>query len=93
MTVAEMRNDTNLHRQYENEPQVVPTKSVDGQLCQEQKDQPVGLGITMANDTEWGQKFTETCSSSEWSFRMELNKWSTVFDEDDDFDDNIVKEL
>lgn len=87
----DMRENTNLQHKYESEPQYGPTKLLDEPFCQAEKCQPVGLGITMANDAELGPNHTETCSFDEWSFRMELNQWSTVFDEDDD--DGITKEL
>ena len=76
------------------------TNSLDFPLYQEEKCEQVGLGITMADDAKWWQSHTETCFSSEGSFRMEpeglelreeLEKWSHVFEDDHDSDDG--KEL
>ena len=65
------------------EPQSLPTTRLDEPLFQGQKHQPVGLGITIANDAKWDQCINESYSVNEWTFRMELNKWSTVFEDDD----------
>lgn len=88
---TEMCEKINLRHLYEIEPQNGPTKQLDEPFSQAEKCQPVGLGITVANDAELGPNHTEACSFNEWGFRMELNQWSTVFDEDDD--DGIAKEL
>ncbi len=89
--VTELRDDTQIHHHYESEPQDLSATLLDGPLYEDQKHQPVGLGISMPNDAKWGQYHPETCSFNEWSFRMELNEWSTVFDDDDHPYDN--KEL
>lgn len=88
---TEKREDIDLQHLYESGPQVGPTTGLDKPFLQAEKCQPVGLGITMANDAELGLNPTEACPFNEWSFRMELNQWSTVFDEDDD--DGVAKEL
>ena len=86
MTVSEMHDDANLHYPRKTELPSLSTKPLDVPSFQEQKRQPVGLGITMNNDTERDQKHTEACPFDESGFQMELNKWSTVFDDDDDGD-------
>ena len=91
MLATEMHEDVTLQHEYESGPQDTREKRLDEPFYQGKKGQPVGLGITMDNDAEWGQTLTEACSFDEWSFRMELNKWSTVFDDDDDAD--AAKEL
>lgn len=88
---TEMRENIDLQHLYECEPQVGSTKQLDEPFSPAEKCQPVGLGITMANDAELGPNHTEACSFNEWSFRMDLNQWSTVFDEDDD--DGVAKEF
>ena len=114
MMVADMHDDTSLHYQYESEPQAVGTKALDAPPYQEQKGQPVGLGIKLDIDAEsrsepvyqeqkyeqvglgiimnkdpgWDQKDTEAYPFDECSFRTELNKWSIVFDDSDENDDD-----
>ena len=83
----EMRDETKLHHPYRSDPQDVTTTKLDIPLYQEEQREEVGLGITMTNDTKCGQSHTETCSFSEWSFRMELNQWCTVFEDNDDSED------
>ncbi|KAF6232313.1 hypothetical protein HO173_009418 [Letharia columbiana] len=83
---TEMRDDVTLHHQYKFESPDLPTTMLDVPVYQEQQCQHVGPGITMADDAKWEQSRTETCTFSEWSFRMELNEWSTVFDDNDDPD-------
>ena len=67
-------------------------KSANEPAYQEQKCQPVGLGITINNDAEWDPINTEACPLDEGSFRMELNKWSSVFDDDEDGNPHDAKE-
>ena len=81
--VTEVPQESSLHNQVKSESQDLPTKSVDGRVQQGQKHQPVGLGITMTNDTEWSKSHTESRSFNERDFRTELTKWCTVFDEED----------
>ena len=114
MMETEMHDDSSLRYQCESEPQAAATKALDGPVYQEQKDQPVGLGIkididaespnelvyqeqkhdqvglgiTRNTNPEWNQKRTEAYSFDEGSFRTELNKWSTVFDDSDEDDDD-----
>ena len=83
----ELCNDTELHHQHRSEPQQVPTSKLDVPWYQEEHCDQIGLGITIPNDAKSGESNTETCSF----FRMELNEWSTVFDNSDDSDDS--KEL
>ena len=83
LMVTKMYDKTSLHHQFKNESQDLLTELVDGPAHRGEKHQPVGLGITMAKDTEWSKSHTETCSLNERDFRTELTKWCTVFDEDD----------
>ena len=80
--VTEVRGDKNLH-QCLTEPQRLPITPLDEPLYQGQKHQAVGLGISKANDARWDQRMMESYSINEWGFRMELNKWSTIFEDDD----------
>lgn len=94
MNPIETRDNTNLCHGYEHGPQNIPspptTAASDGPACQPQKSQPVGLGITVPDDTKQGQSHTETCSFNEWSFRMELHQWSSVFEEEEEEEDDGV---
>ncbi|CAD6587920.1 MAG: hypothetical protein ASARMPREDX12_003052 [Alectoria sarmentosa] len=87
----EMQDDLNLHHQHNSKPQDLPTTTLDVPIYPKQQSQQVGLGITIPEDAKWGQSHGEICSFNEWSFRMELQKWSTVFEDNDDPDD--AKEL
>lgn len=85
---TEMRDETNLYHQYKTKTQGLPTATLDTPVYQEQQRQPVGLGISIADDVKWGQDPPETCSLNQWSFRKELEQWSIIFEEDNDvFDD------
>ena len=77
---------TNLCQKYESKPQGLPTPTLDAPACQETQCEPVGLGITLADDAKWGQIYGDRYRSSDWEceFRDELMKWSTVWDPDDD---------
>ena len=88
--VTEVCDATNSRHLHEDEPQDLPSKLLDEPFCEEQKRQPVGLGITIPSDHQQDHDHTEPCSFSEWSFRMELNKWSTVFDDDDPDDAKAI---
>ena len=66
----------------------IDAESPNEQVYQEQKNNQFGLGITMNKDPEWNQKHTEAYPFDECSFRTELNKWSTVFDDSDEDDDD-----
>ena len=66
----------------------IDAESPNEPIYQEQKHEPVGLGITLSKDPEWDQKHTEAYPLDECSFRAELNKWSTVFDDSDEDDDD-----
>ncbi len=83
----ELCHDTELHHQHRSEPHDVPTSKLDVPWYQEEQRDQIGLGITIPNDPKSGESDTDTCSF----FRMELNEWSTVFDNSDDSDDS--KEL
>ena len=99
--ITDIHHDADLHHHYNKtgpkylptpEPDIpLPTPKLDVPLYQEQQHQPIGLGVTIPNDAKQEQSHTETCVFKEWSFRMELNEWSTVFDDDDGPDD--TKEL
>lgn len=88
---TEICDDADWHHQYKTSPQELQPTILEPSLYHKQQRQQVGLGIAMANDAKWVQSDSETCSLKEWSFRMELNNWSTVFEDDDDPDD--AKEL
>lgn len=89
-TATEEGDNTNLHHQYKSElpPDFTPPM-LDTPLYQKQQErQPVGLGISIANDdAKQSRSHTETCYSNEWAFLTELKEWSTVFEDGDDPDD------
>ena len=66
----------------------IDAESPNKPVYQEQKDEQVGLGITINQDPEWNQKHTETYPFDECNFPTELKKWSTVFDDSDEDDDD-----
>ena len=71
-----------------------PKTNPDVPLHQKQQNPAVGgvgLGIMLPTDTKQEQSQTETPFFDESYYRMELNEWATVFDEDDSADD--AKEL
>ena len=70
--VTKMHDDTDLH-QCLIEPQCLLTTPLDEPLYRGQKQQPVGLGITIASNAKWDQRITESYSVNEWSCRMELS--------------------
>lgn len=78
---------------YRREPQYLPT--IEPYALVRKEDQAIGLGITMANEASWEQTHThtETCSVREWKFRMELNEWSTVFDDDDEEVEDVKESI
>ena len=65
----------------------IDAESPNESVYQEQEHDQVGLGITMNKDPEY-QKHTEAYPFDECSFRTELNKWSTVFDDSNEDDDD-----
>lgn len=68
-------------------------KSPDEPVYLEQMHEQIGLGITMSKDPEWNQKHTEGYPFDEYSFRTELNKWSTVFDDSDEDEDDDAHDI
>ena len=64
----------------------IDTEPPDEPVFQERKHDQVGLGITIKKDPEWNH--TEAYSFDECNFQTELNKWSTVFDDSDEDDDD-----
>ena len=91
MLATGIPEDNNLSSQHEDKTQDLTKTMIDDPEHQPQKHEQVGLGITIPNDAKWGESHAEPCSFSEWSFRMELNEWSTVFEDNGDSDD--AKEL
>ena len=83
----ELCDDTELHHQHRSGPQYVSTAKLDVPWYQEEQRDQIGLGITIPKDAKSGESNAETCSF----FRMELNEWSTVFEDSDVSDDS--KEL
>ena len=88
-TVAhDMYQDNNSRHEFGSDSQDYTSTSFPTPSCGELKHEEASLDITLPLVPKWNQTTTETCSSSfnEWSssFRMELQKWSTVFDEDFD---------
>ena len=92
--VATKALDEPLYQEHKGQPvglgikMNIDAESPNESVYQEQEHDQVGLGITMNKDPEWYQKHTEAYPFDECSFRTELNKWSTVFDDSNEDDDD-----